>query len=75
VLSRSHSAYVTEGTIAAELEAIQRQFPNVEIGSYPFIRQQKLGVSLVARGTDEMLLDRVSDALADLLAPYDTAGE
>jgi molybdenum cofactor synthesis domain-containing protein len=53
MLSKTVSAYITEGVIAEKLSAIQDRYPGVEIGSYPFIRQQRLGVSLVARGTDE----------------------
>lgn len=52
MLSATIAAFVTEGTIAEELGRIQSQFPSVEIGSYPFVRHQKLGTSLVARSTD-----------------------
>src|SRR5436309_3409083 len=57
MLSRTISAYVTEGIIAAGLTAIADQYPDVEIGSYPFIRQQRLGTSLVARCADAAKLD------------------
>ena len=52
MLSVTVSAFITEGSIAEDLGRIQTQFPTVEIGSYPFVRQQKLGTSLVARSTD-----------------------
>ena len=51
MLSESVTAFVTEGTIAAELTDIQSRFPEVEIGSYPFVKNGKLGTSLVARST------------------------
>lgn len=43
---------VLEGSIAEGLEAIQMRFPQLDIGSYPFKRDGKWGVALVAKGTD-----------------------
>lgn len=68
-LSKTISAYITEGTIAAKLTAIQNDFPDVEIGSYPFIRNQRLGVSLVARTTD---IDRLSTCYHQLKSMLQT---
>ncbi len=56
-LSKTLSSYITEGVIADSLSKIQSNNPLTEIGSYPFIRQGKLGVSLVVRAGDEALLD------------------
>lgn len=64
------SAYVTEGNIAEELGHIQQQFPTVEIGSYPFVRHQKLGTSLVARATDVELLRLCKVSLIRLVCQY-----
>src|SRR5687768_12167768 len=50
ILSRTVSVYITEGVIAERLAAIQHAAPDIEIGSYPFMRQHRLGTSLVARG-------------------------
>lgn len=62
-LSVTVSAFVTEGTIAEELTAIQKRFADIEIGSYPFIQQGKLGTSLVARGADAARLAEVKREL------------
>jgi molybdenum cofactor synthesis domain-containing protein len=51
--SRTVSCYLAEGTIAAELAAVQSRFPEIEIGSYPFFRARRFGTSLVLRGEDE----------------------
>jgi molybdopterin-biosynthesis enzyme MoeA-like protein len=59
-LYRSISAFVTEGEIAHILGEVQDDFPDVEIGSYPFIKDQKLGTSIVFRSVDEA---RISEAL------------
>ena len=52
MLSRTVVAHVPEGKMAAGLGAAQAAHPGVEIGSYPFFRDGKLGASLVVRGTD-----------------------
>jgi len=52
VLARTINVSVTEGTFAGALADIQRDHSEVEIGSYPFIRQGKLGASIVARSAD-----------------------
>lgn len=70
MLSASVAAFVTEGTIAEELGRIQSRFPSVEIGSYPFVRAQKLGTSLVARSTDAEALLACKAALVTLFRQH-----
>ncbi|MDE3037957.1 MAG: competence/damage-inducible protein A, partial [Pseudomonadota bacterium] len=65
MLSRTLSAYVSESAIAEKLSAIQDRHPEVEIGSYPFFRDDRIGTSLVARGTD---LSQLAKAGADIKA-------
>lgn len=67
VLSRSIAAYTTEGAIAAGLGRIQAAHGDVEIGSYPFVRSGRFGVSLVARGTSGESLDAVADEIKALI--------
>jgi molybdenum cofactor synthesis domain-containing protein len=67
VVSRTVSAYVTEGGIATALAEVQRRHGDVEIGSYPFIRSGRFGVSLVARGTDADRVEAAAGALVDML--------
>lgn len=67
MLSRTLSAYVTEGTLAEQLTRIQQQFPEVEIGSYPFIRNQRLGTSLVIRSTNTDMLEQAYNATQTML--------
>jgi molybdenum cofactor synthesis domain-containing protein len=45
--------HVGEGDIADDLVRIQNAHPGITIGSYPFYRDNKLGTSIVARGTDK----------------------
>ncbi len=65
MLSKYVSAYLTESMIAENLTAIQNRHNDVEIGSYPFIKNNKLGVCLAARSTDAKKLDA---AYADIKA-------
>lgn len=70
ILSATISVYVTEGVIAEGLTEIQKQFPEVEIGSYPFIRGQKLGTSLVCRSADKGKLDSCYATLKNFLLGF-----
>ena len=45
-----------EGEIAAMFEAHQKRYPEVPMGSYPFVRDGKPGTQLVLRSTDATLL-------------------
>jgi molybdenum cofactor synthesis domain-containing protein len=66
-LARTVSVYITEGAVAAGLSALQERYRELEIGSYPFVRDQKLGTSLVIRGTQADEIDAATDALLVLL--------
>ena len=63
VRSRSVTAYLGESQIAARLGEIQADFPDVDLGSYPFFRKDRYGTSLVMRGTDEARLDAMLEAV------------
>jgi molybdenum cofactor synthesis domain-containing protein len=67
ILSRTVSAYVAEGTIAAGLAVLQQRHPELEIGSYPFFRQGRFGGSFVLRGTDEAALTAAAESLEALI--------
>lgn len=71
VLARSADGFVREGDIAAPLERIQNEFPDVSLGSYPFFRDGRLGASIVARGTD---LARIEAAIEQVCREMRTLG-
>jgi molybdenum cofactor synthesis domain-containing protein len=48
---------VMEGNIAAGLSAIQDRFTDADLGSYPFQRDGRWGVAIVAKGTDSARLE------------------
>jgi molybdopterin-biosynthesis enzyme MoeA-like protein len=60
ILSESVDVYLREGDFAEVLTQIQNRHPTIEIGSYPFNRDGRLGATLVARGTDRALLSKVA---------------
>ena len=57
ILSKTISVNTVESEIAKSLEDIQNDFKNVEIGSYPFFRLGKIGVSMVIRSSDKKKID------------------
>jgi molybdenum cofactor synthesis domain-containing protein len=67
MLSETVSVFLTEGIIAAGLAQIQADFPDVEIGSYPFVRSGKLGTSLVARHEAPARLHKALEAIVALI--------
>jgi len=57
IFNRTLSVQTVESEIAKSLEEVQNLFKNVEIGSYPFFRLGKIGVSLVIRSTEKKQID------------------
>jgi molybdenum cofactor synthesis domain-containing protein len=69
VQSRSISTHLTEGEMAAPLEAIQHRYPDSDIGSYPFYNTPRgNGVKLVARATDMAMLGQIGDEIRAMIA-------
>ena len=56
ILNKTIALRTVESEIASSLEKVQNNFKDVEIGSYPFFKQGKIGVSIVIRSTDEELI-------------------
>ena len=56
ILSKTITLRTVESEIAVPLEKIQNIYKGVEIGSYPFFKQGKVGVSIVVRSTDQNLI-------------------
>ncbi len=73
LLSVTVSAYLAEGTIASGLALLQKQYPEVPMGSYPFAKDGKFGASLVARDSDFDRLEQVRTGLEGVIR--DAGGE
>jgi molybdenum cofactor synthesis domain-containing protein len=61
------TSYLPEGVIAGPLGAIQADFPDLDMGSYPFYRGQRFGTTVVFRGTDEADLNAAAEAFRDIV--------
>ena len=72
VRSRSVRAYTGESQIADALSALQDEFVNVDIGSYPFFRDERYGTVLVIRGINTELLATVAGRI---MAAVEASGE
>ncbi|GBR01004.1 competence/damage-inducible protein A [Acetobacter oeni] len=58
-----------ESVIAAPLEAVQKRWPDLDVGSYPFHRDDgRRGLALVVKGTDHRELAAAARAVRDLIA-------
>ena len=57
ILSRTISVNTVESEIARSLEYVQHKYKKVDIGSYPFFRLGKIGVSIVIRSPDKKKID------------------
>lgn len=79
VVSRAvHALGVFEGNIAEGLEAVQKRYPNLDIGSYPFYRQTTQapggmvgfaggGVSLVSKGVSLTEVEAATAEITEML--------
>ena len=61
--SESVDVFMPESFIAEELSNLQNKFKDVEIGSYPFVKDGKYGTSLVMRSSDKT---RLSDCRSQM---------
>jgi len=57
ILSKTVIVNTVESEIAKSLESVQHKFKKVDIGSYPFFRLGKIGVSIVIRSSDKKKID------------------
>ncbi len=51
IQSRSVTAYLPESHVARRLSDIQDKYPHIDLGSYPFHRNDQYGTTLVMRGS------------------------
>ena len=68
VHSKTLNIYTVESNISKQLGVIQKKYKNfVDIGSYPFFRLGKIGVSIVMRSTSKIKLRSVNRDLTKLV--------
>jgi molybdenum cofactor synthesis domain-containing protein len=71
VVSRSLGCWVAESEVADLLGAVERAHEGVQIGSYPFFRDGRVGANFVVRSPDSALVD---STIADLAAQLEAHG-
>ncbi|MEO0501440.1 MAG: molybdopterin-binding protein [Pseudomonadota bacterium] len=71
VLDRTVGAWVGETAVAEILIAVEREKPGVQIGSYPFWREGKVGSNFVIRAREEDVLADAADRLIMALRSAD----
>ncbi|HJN52854.1 MAG: molybdopterin-binding protein [Pseudomonadales bacterium] len=70
VRSRSIGAYLAESQVAVRLREIQGRYEDVDLGSYPFYRDDGYGTNLVMRGTDEGELERMKGEIREMIVEF-----
>ena len=67
ILSKTISVSTVESEIAKTLEIIQNKFKDIEIGSYPFFKMGKVGVSIVMRSTEKNKIEDCSKQIVSFI--------
>ena len=67
MLSRTIGAGLPEGRVAEKLGNLQKRFPTVSMGSYPYFRQGEVGTNLVLRSVEPDQLDKAFGELSEYL--------
>ena len=66
--SKTINLYTVESNISKQLGIIQKKYKKfVDIGSYPFFRLGKIGVSIVSRSTSKSELNKVRKDLIKII--------
>ena len=72
VKSKSIDVFTPESNVADALTDLQNKYSEVEIGSYPFNKDNRFGTSVVMRSSDEEKLKNCESDLKELMKSYDT---
>jgi molybdenum cofactor synthesis domain-containing protein len=67
VQSFSLDVQIPESELAGPFKALAARYPDISMGSYPFMRDGKWGATLVLRSTDEHDLARASEDLRAMI--------
>ena len=72
VKSMSIDVFTPESNVAQALTDLQKKYNDVEIGSYPFSKDNRFGTTLVMRSSDEKRLQQCDEELKELMKEFDT---
>ena len=68
VMSVTVKAAVGEGTVGGPLGALQDEYPDVKMGSYPQMGHDRIMTELVLRGTDAARLEEAAGKVRAMVA-------
>lgn len=68
VMSVTVKAAVGEGTVGGPLGALQEQYPDVKMGSYPQMGQTRVMTELVLRSSDPVRLEEAAGKVREMVA-------
>jgi len=66
-ITKSIDVFIGESIIARSLEELQQRYPQVTIGSYPYIESNRWGTTLSIRSKDEKSIDSALKELEKIL--------
>ena len=72
VKSMSIDVFTPESNVAQALTDLQKKYNDVEIGSYPFSKDNRFGTTIVMRSSNEKRLHQCDEELKELMKEYDT---
>ena len=71
IFKKNITTEIPEGLFAEYVGKIQKKYPDVDIGSYPYFKKKSFGVSLIIKSDSEELLDEVCDVIYKYLKKND----
>ena len=67
ILSKTISLRTLESEIAKPLKQVQEKNKDVDIGSYPFFKKGRIGVSIVLRSRDQSKIDKCNSQILEFI--------
>ena len=67
IISKTFSLRTLESEIAKPLKQVQEKNKDVDIGSYPFFKKGKFGVSIVIRSRDQSKIDKCNSQILEFI--------
>jgi len=67
ILSKTICLRTLESEIAKPLKQVQEKYKDVDIGSYPFFKKGRIGVSIVLRSRDQSKIDKCNSQILEFI--------
>ena len=70
IVSKNLDLIIGESFIAKDFESLQNKYPQISMGSYPFMKEGKHATSLVLRSENQPLLEKAFEELVQIMQVY-----